>query len=64
MLKVSTLGQNIEDMVDCSEVIPAPPAAPIISAQIPYGFNSENITQACPKRSVMESIIQAGTPQE
>lgn len=57
MFKLSTLGQDVSKMVDCSELIPIPPPPPSISVQIPHGFTTSNITQACRKRGSMTNVV-------
>ncbi|KAK0454480.1 manganese peroxidase 2 [Armillaria borealis] len=47
MLKLSTLGQDVSQMVDCSEVIPQPLAASLQPAHLPAGLNMNDIEQAC-----------------
>ncbi|KAK0241265.1 manganese peroxidase 2 [Armillaria nabsnona] len=47
MLKLSTLGQDVSQMVDCSEVIPQPLAASLHGAHLPAGLNMNDIEQAC-----------------
>ncbi|KAK0459170.1 manganese peroxidase 1 precursor [Desarmillaria tabescens] len=47
MLKLSVLGQDVSQMVDCSEVIPAPLAASVHGAHLPAGLNMNDIEQAC-----------------
>jgi len=46
MLKLSLLGQNKANMIDCSEVIPNPPSLKT-SAHLPAGQRMSNIEQAC-----------------
>ncbi len=46
MLKLSTLGQDVSQMVDCSEVIPQPLAASLHGAHLPAGLNMNDIEQA------------------
>ncbi|RDB25101.1 Versatile peroxidase VPL1 [Hypsizygus marmoreus] len=46
MLKLSLLGQNQANMVDCSDVIPNPPSLKT-SAHLPAGENMNSIEQAC-----------------
>ncbi|EIN09512.1 manganese peroxidase 1 precursor [Punctularia strigosozonata HHB-11173 SS5] len=46
MLKLSVLGHNIEDMVDCSELIPEPPTL-TKAATFPAGFSHADVEQAC-----------------
>nr|ARA74331.1 manganese peroxidase 2 [Physisporinus sp. PF18]ARA74333.1 manganese peroxidase 2 [Physisporinus sp. PF18] len=46
MLKLSTLGHNTDDMVDCSDVIPIPP--PFTGqATFPAGLSHADVEQAC-----------------
>ncbi|KAK0190116.1 manganese peroxidase 1 precursor [Armillaria mellea] len=47
MIKLSTLGQDLTQMVDCSEVIPEPLAASVHGAHLPAGLNMNDIEQAC-----------------
>ncbi|KAK0481240.1 manganese peroxidase 1 precursor [Armillaria novae-zelandiae] len=47
MLKLSTLGQDLTQMVDCSEVIPEPLAASAHGPHLPAGQNMLDIEQAC-----------------
>ncbi|KAK0436797.1 manganese peroxidase 1 precursor [Desarmillaria tabescens] len=47
MLKLSTLGQDVSNMVDCTEVIPIPLAAVAKAAHLPAGFDMSDIEQAC-----------------
>ncbi|KAI0081249.1 melanin-decolorizing enzyme [Panus rudis PR-1116 ss-1] len=46
MLKLSVLGHNINDMVDCSEVIPVPKAN-TKPATFPAGLSNKDVEQAC-----------------
>ena len=46
MLKLSTLGQNTKNMIDCSEVIPTPKPANV-KAHLPAGKTMNDIEQAC-----------------
>ncbi|KII90769.1 hypothetical protein PLICRDRAFT_52464 [Plicaturopsis crispa FD-325 SS-3] len=46
MVKLSTVGNNINDMIDCSEVIPVP--KPVVGvAHLPAGLTLNDIEQAC-----------------
>ncbi|KAK0205753.1 manganese peroxidase 1 precursor [Desarmillaria ectypa] len=47
MLKLSLLGQDVSQMVDCTEVIPIPLAAVAKSAHLPAGLVMNDIEQAC-----------------
>ncbi|KAK0214676.1 manganese peroxidase 1 precursor [Armillaria nabsnona] len=47
MLKLSTLGQDLTQMVDCSEVIPVPLAASAHGPHLPAGQVMRDIEQAC-----------------
>ncbi|PBK94532.1 manganese peroxidase isozyme MP2 [Armillaria gallica] len=47
MLKLSTLGQDLTQMVDCSEVIPQPRAPSAHGPHLPAGQNNRDIQQAC-----------------
>ncbi|PBK67950.1 manganese peroxidase precursor [Armillaria solidipes] len=47
MLKLSTLGQDLTQMVDCSEVIPQPLAASAHGPHLPAGQVMRDIEQAC-----------------
>lgn len=48
MLKLSLLGQNKANMIDCSDVIPIPAALPAANApHLPAGFQQTDIEQAC-----------------
>jgi len=62
MLKLSTLGQNPRDLVDCSDLIPSPPPSPPTSAQYPVGFSSEDVIQSCKKRAPLPSAVEARSP--
>jgi manganese peroxidase len=46
MLKLSVLGHNIEDLVDCSEVIPVPKTLTKV-ATFPAGLSNADVEQAC-----------------
>ncbi|KAJ8516151.1 hypothetical protein ONZ45_g6493 [Pleurotus djamor] len=46
MLKLSLLGQNQNELIDCSDVIPKPPAL-IGVAHFPAGTGLKNVEQAC-----------------
>ncbi|KAI0829879.1 peroxidase [Trametes gibbosa] len=46
MLKLSLIGQDVSQMVDCSDVIPIPPA-PQSPAHFPAGQTSADVEQAC-----------------
>lgn len=45
MLKLSILGHNIDDMVDCSDVIPIPPTF-TGKATFPAGLSHNDVEQA------------------
>ncbi|KAI0631001.1 manganese peroxidase 2 [Trametes polyzona] len=44
--KMTVLGHNVNDLVDCSEVVPTPPA-PASNAHFPAGLSNKDIEQAC-----------------
>ncbi|KAH9848375.1 manganese peroxidase 2 [Lenzites betulinus] len=44
--KMTVLGSNVDDLVDCSEVVPTPPA-PASTAHFPAGLSNADIEQAC-----------------
>ncbi|CAL1699300.1 unnamed protein product [Somion occarium] len=44
--KMTVLGHNPDDLIDCSEVIPEPPAF-TGSATFPAGFTNDDVEQAC-----------------
>ncbi|OCH92793.1 manganese peroxidase precursor [Obba rivulosa] len=46
MAKLAVVGQDVSQMVDCSEVIPVP-APPATTPHIPAGLSQNNIEQAC-----------------
>lgn len=47
MLKLSTLGQNTREMVDCSDVIPVPKALPASAGpHLPPGIKMSDIQQS------------------
>ncbi|KAI0743410.1 peroxidase [Daedaleopsis nitida] len=46
MLKLSTLGNDISQMTDCSELIPVPPP-PMSNAHFPAGLSNADVEQAC-----------------
>lgn len=47
MLKMSVLGQNTKEMVDCSDVIPVPKALPVSAApHLPPGLVEADIQQS------------------
>lgn len=47
--KMGLIGQNVNNMVDCSDVIPAPPPISAAAAQafFPPGLGSNDVEQAC-----------------
>ncbi|KAG7443421.1 manganase peroxidase [Guyanagaster necrorhizus] len=47
MLKLSVTGQDVSQMVDCTEVIPIPLAAVAQNAHLPAGLDMNDIEQAC-----------------
>ncbi|KAI0697907.1 melanin-decolorizing enzyme [Cytidiella melzeri] len=47
MKKLSVLGHNINNMIDCSEVIPTPPNVKVKAATFPAGLSNADIEQAC-----------------
>jgi len=48
MLKLSTLGQNTTEMVDCSDVIPIPQVLPATDGpHLPPSLNLSDIQQSC-----------------
>ncbi|KAI1791272.1 manganase peroxidase [Ganoderma leucocontextum] len=46
MAKLAVLGQDVSQMVDCSDVIPTPPL-PMGAAHFPAGLSNADIEQAC-----------------
>ncbi|KAF7357220.1 Peroxidase [Mycena sanguinolenta] len=47
-LKLSTIGHNVEDLIDCSDVIPAAPPLPADAGpHLPAGQTQSDIEQAC-----------------
>lgn len=46
-VKLSLLGQNQKDMVDCSEVIPQPPAVTGNGPHLPAGKTMADIEHKC-----------------
>ncbi|KAI0367672.1 manganese peroxidase 2 [Pilatotrama ljubarskyi] len=44
--KMTVLGHNPSDLIDCSEVVPTPPA-PASKAHLPAGLSHNDIEQAC-----------------
>ncbi|KAI8976663.1 manganase peroxidase [Trametes punicea] len=44
--KMTVLGHNVNDLIDCSEVVPVPPA-PASNAHLPAGLTHNDIEQAC-----------------
>ena len=56
MSKLSTLGQNSSNLIDCSEVIPVPLPLPHASAQFPPEFSEENVSRSCQKRASFSSL--------
>ncbi len=56
MIKLSTLGQDLTQMVDCSEVIPEPLAASVHGAHLPAGLNMNDIEQAVSHFVIFTSI--------
>jgi manganese peroxidase len=47
MAKLSVLGHNPRDLVDCSEVIPVPAAAKVGAAVLPAGKTRADVQAAC-----------------
>ncbi|KAI5117417.1 hypothetical protein M0805_005477 [Coniferiporia weirii] len=47
MMKLSNVGQDISKLVDCSELIPEPPALVKKDATFPAGTNSSEVQQVC-----------------
>lgn len=47
MAKMSTLGNNVYELVDCSEVIPVPSKAASNVAHFPDGKTIKDIEQSC-----------------
>jgi manganese peroxidase len=47
MAKLSVLGHNPKDLIDCSEVIPVPAAAKVGAAVLPAGKTQADIQAAC-----------------
>jgi len=45
--KLAVLGQDINNMIDCSEVIPVPPSTKVDAAHFPAGLTNADIEQAC-----------------
>ena len=46
MAKLAVLGQNVNQMVDCSDVIPTPKPADS-EAHLPAGLTHNDVEQAC-----------------
>lgn len=46
MAKLAVLGQDVSQMVDCSELIPTPPPS-TSEAHLPAGMTQNDIEQAC-----------------
>ncbi len=57
MIKLSTLGQDLTQMVDCSEVIPEPLAASVHGAHLPAGLTMADIQQAVSHFMIFTSIF-------
>ena len=47
MAKMTTLGNNVHMLTDCSEVIPVPQPAPTNAAHLPAGKTIKDIQAAC-----------------
>ena len=62
MAKLAVLGQDISQMVDCSELIPEPKPL-TVSARFPAGFTISNVEQAVKDRPI-STIIKALIPYE
>ena len=45
-LKMTVLGHDINQLIDCSDVVPTPPA-PASTAHLPAGLTHNDIEQAC-----------------
>lgn len=59
MVKLSLVGQNVTELVDCSEVIPQPVAAKG-QAHIPAGLDLKDIEQACAETPFPSLSVAAG----
>ena len=44
--KMQVLGNDVSQMVDCSEVLPIPPTTPVPAAHLPAGKTMNDIEQA------------------
>jgi hypothetical protein len=61
MLKLSTLGQNRANMVDCSDVIPVPRPLPAgAGPHLPAGARMTDIEQACASAPFPSLTAQPG----
>lgn len=56
MAKLAVLGQNTANMVDCSEVIPVPPAF-TGQAMFPAGLSAADVEQAVRQPSYAEIFV-------
>jgi hypothetical protein len=62
MLKLSVLGHNIEDIADCSKVIPVP-KTPTMATTVPVGLGHTDVEQACATaRSPLFLLTVVGLP--
>ena len=47
MKKLAVVGQDVNSLVDCSDLIPSPPPAVKQHATFPAGTNAQDVQQAC-----------------
>ncbi|KAJ7717289.1 manganese-dependent peroxidase [Mycena metata] len=63
--KMQVTGQDVSKMVDCSDVIPEPPAlsAAAAAAFFPPGITQNDVEQACATKAFPKLPTAAGSPQ-
>ncbi|PSR74568.1 hypothetical protein PHLCEN_2v9745 [Hermanssonia centrifuga] len=57
---MSLLGQNVDDLIDCSEVITSLTSNTVLPAFLPAGKTAEDIDQACPDTAFPSLTVQPG----
>lgn len=62
MAKLGLLGHSPNDLIDCTDIIPRAPPAPLAKAFFPAGQTSNDIEQACATQLFPQTLsTQAGT---
>ncbi|KAF8991957.1 NPOD, class II peroxidase [Cyathus striatus] len=61
LAKLSLLGQNKGELIDCSSIIPVPaPLPPTIRPHFPAGFSNKNVQKACATQAFPSLTVDPG----